>query len=82
MRLLNPSSPRFFALLSIGAALLTMALKTLAYGVTGSIGLLSDALESGINLVASCVAVWALSLAAKPADPEHPYGHSKAEYFS
>jgi cation diffusion facilitator family transporter len=82
MRLLNPASPRFFALLSIGAALLTMALKTLAYGVTGSIGLLSDALESGINLVASCVAVWALSLAAKPADPEHPYGHSKAEYFS
>ena len=82
MRLPNPASPRFFALLSIGAALLTMALKTLAYGITGSIGLLSDALESGINLVAACVALWALSLAAKPADSEHPYGHSKAEYFS
>ncbi|NJL98174.1 MAG: cation transporter [Synechococcaceae cyanobacterium SM2_3_2] len=79
---MNPASPRSFAVLSIGAALLTMALKALAYGVTGSIGLLSDALESGINLVAAGVAVWALSLAAKPADIEHPYGHSKAEYFS
>jgi cation diffusion facilitator family transporter len=77
----NPSA-RFYAFLSIGAALLTIALKAGAYFLTGSVGLLSDAAESGVNLVAALVATWALTLAAKPPDEEHAFGHSKAEYFS
>ncbi|PSB48874.1 cation-efflux pump [Cyanosarcina cf. burmensis CCALA 770] len=75
-------SARFYAFLSIGAALLTIALKVGAYFLTGSVGLLSDAAESGVNLVAALVATWALTLAAKPPDEEHAFGHSKAEYFS
>ena len=61
---------------------MTIALKTGAYFLTGSVGLLSDALESGINLVAALAAFWALSFAATPADEDHPFGHNKAEYFS
>lgn len=76
------SSARFYAFLSIGAALLTIALKVGAYFLTGSVGLLSDAAESGVNLVAALVATWALTFAAKPPDKEHAFGHSKAEYFS
>jgi cation diffusion facilitator family transporter len=79
---MNTQTARPYTLLSIGAALLTILLKTGAYVVTGSVGLLSDALESGINLIAAVAAFWALSLAAKPADEEHPFGHHKAEYFS
>ncbi len=79
---MSVSSARSYTLLSIAAALLTIALKTGAYKLTGSVGLLSDALESGINLVAAVFAFWALSYAAKPPDEEHPFGHSKAEYFS
>ncbi|MGB5134213.1 MAG: cation diffusion facilitator family transporter [Prochlorococcaceae cyanobacterium] len=75
-------SPRSYALLSIGAATATIVLKVAAWRITGSVGLLSDALESGVNLVAALVAFWALSLATKPADRRHPYGHFKAEYFS
>lgn len=75
-------SARGYALLSIGASVVVIALKTAAWRVTGSVGLLSDALESSVNLVAALGAFWALGLAAKPADREHPYGHSKAEYFS
>ncbi len=71
-----------FAALSVVAALLTIGLKTAAYAVTGSIGLLSDALESLANLIAALVALFALSVAARPADEEHTYGHTKAEYFS
>jgi cation diffusion facilitator family transporter len=71
-----------FAWLSIGTAVLTMALKATAYLLTGSVGLLSDALESGINLVAAIAALVALTVAAQPPDEEHAYGHSKAEYFS
>lgn len=71
-----------FAWLSIGTALLTMGLKATAYLLTGSVGLLSDAMESGINLVAAIAALIALSVAAQPPDAEHAYGHSKAEYFS
>ncbi len=71
-----------FAWLSIGAALLTITLKAGAYLFTGSVGLLSDALESGINLVAGIVALGALGLAARPPDDEHNYGHDKAEYFA
>jgi cation diffusion facilitator family transporter len=71
-----------FAWLSILAALATMAIKTVAYFVTGSVGLLSDALESSVNLVAAIGASIALTVAAKPADDQHAYGHDKAEYFS
>jgi cation diffusion facilitator family transporter len=75
-------SARFYAFLSIAAAILTIALKLGAYLLTNSIGFLSDALESGVNLVAAVFAVWALTYAAKPPDEEHVFGHSKAEYFS
>lgn len=74
--------PRDFALLSIGAAVFTIVLKTAAWRATGSVGLLSDAIESLVNLAAALMAYWALGLAAKPADRGHPYGHSKAEYFA
>ncbi len=75
-------SARFFALLSIGAAITTIILKFSAYKLTGSVGLLSDALESQVNLVAAVTALWALTLAAKPPDAGHAFGYSKAEYFS
>ncbi len=71
-----------FALISVAAALSTIALKAGAYLLTGSIGLLSDALESLVNRVAALVALVALWVAARPADKEHTYGHTKAEYFS
>ena len=71
-----------FAWLSIAAALATIALKTTAWLLTGSVGLLSDAAESVVNLVAAVVALIALRVAAKPADKNHHFGHSKAEYFS
>ncbi len=71
-----------FAWLSIAAAILTITLKTGAYFLTGSVGLLSDALESTVNLVAAVAAVIALYIASRPADEEHQYGHTKAEYFS
>ena len=71
-----------YAWLSIAAALLTMGLKALAYVLTGSVGLLSDALESGVNLVAALFALVILTIVAQPPDEEHAYGHEKAEYFS
>jgi cation diffusion facilitator family transporter len=71
-----------YAWLSIGAAIVTITLKSVAFALTGSVGLLSDAIESVVNLVAAVVALVALSIAARPADDEHLYGHSKAEYFS
>ncbi len=71
-----------FAWISIGAAVSTMALKTLAYFLTGSVGLLSDALESLVNLAGALMALAMLTVAARPADEDHTYGHSKAEYFS
>jgi cation diffusion facilitator family transporter len=75
-------SARSFALLSIGAAISTIILKFGAYKLTGSVGLLSDALESQVNLVAAIAALWALTLASKPADAGHAFGYSKVEYFS
>ncbi|MBE9108388.1 cation transporter [Nodosilinea sp. LEGE 07298] len=75
-------SARFYTLLSIGAAVLTILLKATAYRLTGSVGLLSDAAESVVNLVAAIVATWAVTFAAKPPDDEHAFGHFKAEYFS
>jgi cation diffusion facilitator family transporter len=71
-----------FAWLSIGAAVVTICLKTAAYFLTGSVGLLSDALESCVNLVAAVVALVALSIAAREPDEERPFGYQKAEYFS
>ncbi len=71
-----------FAWLSVGAALATISLKTAAWWLTGSVGLLSDALESLVNLAAAFLALWMLRVAAAPPDDEHPYGFSKAEYFS
>lgn len=73
---------RAYAVLSIGAALLTIGLKFAAYRLTNSVGLLSDALESIVNLVAAIAAFGALSYAANPPDADHTYGHSKVEYFS
>jgi cation diffusion facilitator family transporter len=71
-----------FAIVSVVAALATIALKSGAWWLTGSIALLSDALESLVNLVAALAALAALWVAARPADQEHAYGHTKAEYFS
>jgi cation diffusion facilitator family transporter len=76
------ASPRSYAVLSIAAAVVTIVLKVTAYRLTGSVGLLSDAAESSVNLVAAVVAFWALSVAARPPDEEHAFGHSKAEYFA
>jgi cation diffusion facilitator family transporter len=75
---------RLFRLLwlSIAAAVATISLKTTAWLLTGSVGLLSDAAESVVNLVAAVFAMAALRWATKPADEEHAYGHAKAEYFS
>jgi len=75
-------SLRRFAWLSIAAAVATILLKALAYWVTGSVGLLSDALESFVNLAGALMALAMLSLAARPPDANHAYGHGKAEYFS
>ncbi len=77
-----PSLPARFAWLSVATALATLLLKAVAYAWTGSVGLLSDALESLVNLAAGLMALAMLSIAARPADEEHPYGHGKAEYFS
>lgn len=71
-----------FAWLSIGAAVLTIVLKALAYFLTGSVGLLSDALESLVNLAGAFMALAMLSIASRPEDESHHFGHSKAEYFS
>jgi len=78
---LEPGLSRF-AWLSIGAALATLALKWWAWWITGSVGLLSDALEGFVNLGAALVALWALRAAMRPPSAKHPYGESKAEYLS
>ncbi|MFM7064198.1 MAG: cation diffusion facilitator family transporter, partial [Actinomycetes bacterium] len=77
-----PENLTRFAWLSIAAALSTMAIKGFAAWLTSSVGLLSDALESSVNLVAAVVALVALTVADRPADETHSYGHTKAEYFS
>jgi cation diffusion facilitator family transporter len=71
-----------YAWLSIAAALATILLKGIAWKLTGSVGLLSDAIESFVNLAGALMALWMLTVAAQPADDDHAYGHSKAEYFS
>jgi len=71
-----------FAWLSIAAAVVTMALKSAAYVLTGSVGFMSDAIESLVNLVGAVMALSMLTVASRPADEGHRYGHGKAEYFS
>lgn len=73
---------RRFILLSLAAAVVTITLKMIAWALTGSVGLLSDAGESVVNLVAAGLGFWLLTVAARPPDEEHAYGHSKAEYFA
>src|SRR5450759_2303279 len=73
---------RKMALLSIATSIATLALKFGAYFLTGSVSLLSDALEALVNLAAGLVALTALTIAEQPADDRHTYGHDKAEYFS
>lgn len=75
-------SARSYAVLSIATAVVTISLKLFAWKLTGSVGLLSDAAESVVNLAAAIIGFWALSVAARPPDEGHPHGHSKAEYFA
>ena len=77
-----PRSARFYAWLSIAAAVFTIGLKLTAWKVTGSVGMLSDAAESVVNLVAALIALWALTVAERPPDARHAFGYTKAEYFS
>jgi cation diffusion facilitator family transporter len=77
----RPSLARF-AWLSIGAAVVTIVLKTAAWMLTGSVGLLSDAAESLVNLVAAATTLGMLTVAARPPDEDHAHGHDKAEYFA
>ncbi len=79
---MTTSSLQRYAWLSIATALATIILKTAAWYLTGSVGLLSDALESGVNLAGAIMALSMLRLAATPPDERHAYGHGKAEYFS
>lgn len=79
---MNRAFLKRYAWLSIAAAVTTIGLKAGAWIVTGSVGLLSDALESLVNLVAAGLALVLLSIAARPPDEEHMFGHDKAEYFS
>jgi len=79
---MNQTSLKKFAYLSIAAAVMTIGLKFGAYLLTGSMGLFSDALESCVNLIAAVIALIMITISERPADKEHEYGHSKAEYFS
>lgn len=74
--------PQTWLRVSIAVAVLTIALKTLAWWLTGSVGLLSDAMESLVNLASAVFALLMVRVAAQPPDRDHPYGHHKAEYFS
>ena len=75
-------TPRRLLTASVAVALVTITLKTLAWYVTGSVGLLSDAMESLVNLASAVFGLVMVTIAARPADDDHPYGHHKAEYFS
>ena len=75
-------TPKRLLWASIAVAVTTITLKTLAWYVTDSVGLLSDAMESFVNLASAIFALMMVTIAQRPADEAHPYGHSKAEYFS
>ncbi len=79
---MQPPSLTRYAWLSIAAAIATMLLKSGAYLLTGSVGLLSDALESLVNLAGALMALAMLTVAARPPDEDHAYGHGKAENIS
>lgn len=81
-RAIDRITPRRWLQVSVVVAVLTIVLKTLAWWVTGSVSLLSDALESFVNLAGAMFALAMVTVAARPADAEHPFGHHKAEYFS
>ncbi|MBP7565137.1 MAG: cation transporter [Burkholderiaceae bacterium] len=78
----RPASPHLLLRISVAVAVVTIVLKMLAWHLTGSVGLLSDAMESFVNLAAAVFALAMVAVAARPADDGHPYGHHKAEYFS
>ncbi|WP_312569346.1 cation diffusion facilitator family transporter [Comamonas sp.] len=75
-------TPRSLLRISVVVAVITIVLKMLAWWLTGSVGLLSDAMESFVNLAGATFALAMLTIAQRPADEDHPYGHHKAEYFS
>ena len=75
-------TPRRLLMVSAVVAVFTIALKTMAWQITGSVGLLSDAMESLVNLASALFALTMVTIAARPADDDHPYGHHKAEYFA
>ena len=79
---MKEDSPKRYAIYSIIASVLTLGLKFGAWGITDSVGLLSDATESIVNLTAGVLALTAITIAMRPADSDHTYGHGKAEYFS
>lgn len=74
--------PQLLLRVSIAVAIVTIVLKTLAWWITDSMGLLSDAMESLVNLASAVFALVMVTIASRPADADHPYGHHKAEYFS
>jgi len=78
----NPTAVNRLAIGSVVISVVVLALKYVAYAKTGSLALYSDALESIVNVVTAVMALIAIRYSAKPADANHPYGHSKAEYFS
>jgi cation diffusion facilitator family transporter len=80
--LLKSLTPRRMLAISALAAVVTIVLKTLAWYITDSVGLLSDAMESFVNLASALFGLLMVVIAARPADDDHPYGHTKAEYFS
>jgi cation diffusion facilitator family transporter len=79
---MSARSPTFYAGLSVATSMVVIGLKFSAYLLTGSVGLLSDAVESVVNIVAALVALWVLAYSAAKPDAEHNFGHEKAEYFS
>jgi cation diffusion facilitator family transporter len=79
---MNERAPTFYAWLSVATSIVTIALKIAAYALTGSVGLLSDAVESVVNIVAALLALGVLTYSAAAPDREHNFGHEKAQYFS
>jgi cation diffusion facilitator family transporter len=82
MTLFHRLSPKTLLWASVVVAIITIVMKTLAWYITDSVGLLSDAMESFVNLASAIFALIMVTVAQQPADEEHPYGHHKAEYFS
>jgi cation diffusion facilitator family transporter len=82
MNFLSQLQPKTLLWVSVVVAIITIVMKTLAWYITDSVGLLSDAMESFVNLASAIFALLMVTVAEQPADEEHPYGHHKAEYFS